>query len=406
MAKASGQSTGRLVAKKPASESIALVYNSDYYLYRFRQGLIRTLRQRGYTVYAVAPQGEFVDALENAGAIFVPWHVKARGINPFAELRSLLALRRIFKRLRPTVSHHFTVKPNIYGAIAARLAGTQAVVTSVTGLGYPLTNPPWKAKAIGSLVRPLYRFSLGLSDAITFQNKTDLDLLIGADGRNAGKAHYMPGGSGVDLTFFHPDAPEPAALVSLRRELKLQEGAKVVALIGRMLWEKGVAEYRACAGALRNRYPNWRFLLVGPTEEGSPGYIPKRQLNKWAENGVFSYLGERSDVRDILALTDLVVLSSYWEGTSRLLLEASAMGKPIVTSNAPGCRDVVEDDVTGLLVPPRNIPALCTAVETLMIDGERGERFGRAARLKPESTEGRPWGQPLKKAEGAPLNLG
>ena len=356
----------------------------DYYLHRYRLGLIRALTERGHPVYAVAAPGVYVEALRDAGATFVPWRVSSRGINPLSELRALFDLRRIYRRIRPSIAHHFTVKSNIYGAFAARLAGVPATIATVTGLGYTLTNPSLKARAIGSWVHPLYRIAYGLTDVVTFQNTDDQDLIAGKARNDVKKAVYMPGGAGVDLEFFHPEATDKGRLASLRGELGLAADDLVVVLIGRMLWEKGLAEYREAARVLRPRAPKARFLMVGRTEEGVPGYIPSRLLKDWAEDGAVTYLGERADVREILAISDVVVLPSYWEGTPRVLLEASAMGRAMVTSDAPGCRDVVEHGVTGLLTPPRDAKALSQAIETLLLDRPARSRYGAAARAKAE----------------------
>jgi glycosyltransferase involved in cell wall biosynthesis len=370
---------------KTVPKCIALVYSSDFHLYRFRQGLIRTLKEQGCTVLAVTPPGRYVEALERAGARFVPWNVNPRGINPFKELRSLLALRRIYREFRPNVAHHFTIKPNVYGAFAARFAGGPSVVASVTGLGYMLASTTGMAKAVRAWVGPLCRLSFRLSDVVTFQNTADRDLLVERNLVAAEKTRYMPGGSGVDLGYFHPAAPDHEAVASLRRELQISEGAVVVALIARMLWEKGVGEYHACALALRDKFAHLRFLLVGPTEDSVPGFIPTMQLKEWSQDGVLSYLGERQDVRDILALTDVVVLPTYYgEGVPRVLLEAAAMGIPAVTTDTSSCREAVEQGVTGLLVRSRDEVALRSAVEKLVLDRQLRLQLGGAAREKAE----------------------
>ena len=370
-----------MVARGPEPKSVALVCWYDYYLHRYRLGLIRELSRRGHVVYAVAAPGRYVGPLREAGATFVPWRVTSRGINPVSELRAVLDLRSIYRRIRPSIAHHFTVKSNIYGAIAARMAGVPASIASVTGLGYTLTNPSLKARVIGSWVGPLYRFSNSLTDVVVFQNRDDQARVAGGSGDD-GRAVYMPGGAGVDLDTFRPEAVDQAQVAGLRRELGLAEDELVVALIGRMIWEKGLAEYRDAARALQGHQPKARFLLVGRTEDGVPGYIPTEELNRWSAEGSVTYLGERLDVREILAMCDLVVLPSYWEGTPRALLEASAMGKAMVASDAPGCRDVVEHGVTGLLVPPRDVGSLVESIGKLLADADLRTRYGNAAREK------------------------
>lgn len=353
-------------------------------MYRYRLGLINALRERGHEVLAIAAPGQYSQALREAGATFVPWQVTSRGINPISELRAIFDLRRIYQDARPSIAHHFTVKSNIYGAFAARFARVPATVATVTGLGYTLTNPSIKARTVGSWVRPLYRLSYRMTDVVTFQNRDDRELISGITQDGSDRAVYMPGGSGVDLDFFHPDAVGEELLADLRTELRIKDDERVVVLVGRMLWEKGIREYVDAARQIRNRLPNTRFLLIGRTEASVPGYIPPQTLNSMTADGAVVYLGERTDVRELLAISHVVVLPSYWEGTPRALLEASAMRKAIVTTDVPGCRDVVSDGVTGLLVPPQNAGSLARAIETLLADRDRALRYGEAARDKAE----------------------
>ena len=228
---------------EPNSKSVALVCWWDFYLYRYRLGLIRSLRERGHQVFTITSPGRYSQALIEAGATLVPWHVTSRGINPLSELRSVFDLRRIYQDKRPSIAHHFTVKSNIYGALAAKLAGVPSTVATVTGLGYSLTNPSIKARVIGSVVRPLYRMSCRMTDVVTFQNRDDLQLLSGTDRYGSNQAVYIPGGSGVDLSYFHPESVEKESLTNLRTEFGIKTSDQVIVLVGRMLWEKGIKEY-------------------------------------------------------------------------------------------------------------------------------------------------------------------
>ena len=365
-------------------KSVALVCWSDFYLYRYRLGLISAIRERGHKVFAVASPGQYERALRETGAVFIPWRVTSRGVNPISELRAILDLRRIYRETRPSIAHHFTVKSNIYGAFAARFARAPATVATVTGLGYTLTNPSIRARTIGRWVRPLYRLSYRMTDVVTFQNRDDRQLISGITRDGSTRAVHVPGGSGVDLDFFDPDAVGEAPIASLRRELGIEGGEPVVVLVGRMLWEKGIKEYVEAARQVANEIPNTRFFLVGRAEANVPGYVPPETLDSMTADGAVSYLGERADVRELLALSHLVVLPSYREGAPRALLEASAMGKAIVATDVPGCRDVVSDGITGLLVPPKDPGALAKAMGALLRDPERARRYGQAARERAE----------------------
>ena len=370
------------IISKPDSKSVARGCWWDFYLYRYRLSLIRSLRERGHQVFAVTSPGWYSQALIDAGAILVPWRVTSRGINPISELRAIYDLVRIYQDKRPSIAHHFTVKSNIYGAIAAKLAGVPSTVATVTGLGYTLTNPSIKARIIGGWVRPLYRMSYRMTDVVTFQNRDDRQFISGISKDGSDQAVYIPGGSGVDLAYFHPESVGKESLTDLRTEFGIKTNDQVVVLVGRMLWEKGVKEYLDAARAIRIGLPNTKFLLVGRTESNVPGYISLKALGNMTADGSVTYLGERKDVRELLALAYLVVLPSYREGTPRALLEASAMGKPIVTTDVPGCRDVVSDGLTGVLCIPQNVESLTQAIKSILLNPERALRYGKAAREK------------------------
>jgi glycosyltransferase involved in cell wall biosynthesis len=363
---------------------VAVVGNTDHSLLRFRLPLLRALVRRGADVHAVAPPGPSRAALEAEGMAFVPCVLSRGSLNPVQELLTVLSLLRIYRRLRPGVAHHFTVKPNIYGAFAARLAGVPVVVASVTGLGYVYTGDDLLARLLRPLVSLLYRAAFMLSDAVTFQNPDDLDDLARAWALPTGKGRVVLGGSGVDTAHYDPAAVDPAAIRALRESLAPREGTAVVLLVARMLWHKGIGEFVEAARALRARGLDAQFVLVGPEDTGNPAAIPGSTLRQWVEEGAVQYLGERSDVRELMAAADVVALPSYREGTPRTLLEAAAMGKAMVASDAPGCREVVDHEATGLLVPPRDAGALAEAIERLLLSPDLRLQLGEAARRKAE----------------------
>ena len=364
-----------------AATTIAIVYNDDGYLHRFKGGLLRTLRSMALNVLAIAPAGPAVSAIERDGVTFVHWPMSRGSKNPIAELRSIVALWRIYRKARPDIVHHFTAKPNVYGAIAARLAGVPIVVDSVNGLGYAFTGRDLKSTLARVLVSSLYRLAFGLSDAVVLQNSDDIADLQERGLLSREKARHVPGGSGVDTSAFDPGSINPAAPDGLRSSLGISPQAAVVLLVGRMLRHKGVAEYVQSARLVRSTREAV-FLLVGPTDHGNPASIPSSQLKNWAWGGSVRYLGERQDIPALLALSDLVVLPSYREGCPRVLLEASAMGKPMVACDVPGSRAVVDHGVNGLLVPARDPEALAVAIGQLLDSPERRARMGAAGRDK------------------------
>ncbi len=361
--------------------TIAIVYNDDFYLHRFKGGLLKALSEAGHSVYAIAPAGESVEVIENLGATFVDWPLVRRGASPTQELQSLLALRSIYKRIRPDLVHHFTAKPRVYGAFAARLSGVPLVVASVNGLGYVYTGRGLKS----SLVRPvstlLNRLAFGISEAVLFQNHDDSRFFEESRMVSSRKIRHIPGGSGIDTELYSPESVDAADSSRLRSSLDIPAEAPIVMMVGRMLTHKGVHEYVESARKLAGDQ-GARFLLVGPADPGNPASIPQETLVDWGRSGVVSYLGERSDVRELMAMSDIVVLPSYREGFPRVLIEAAAMGKPMVTTDTPGCREVVVDGENGLLVPVRDADALGLAVRKLLVSSALRTRMGEAARKK------------------------
>ena len=364
-----------------ARRTIALTYNDDFYLHRFKGGLLRALVAAGHTVYAVAPAGRAVEAIEDDGATFIHWPLSRRRASPVSEARSILALRSIYARTKPDLVHHFTAKPNIYGAMAARLAGVPVAVASVNGLGYVFIERDLRSTFIRPVVSLLYRLAFGMSGAVLFQNRDDVAFFQDRGLVSGRKVRHTAGGSGVNTSYFTPDAVGDDSLASLRGSLGLAEETPVVLMAGRMLAHKGVAEMVECARILSQRRQVC-FLLAGAVDSGNPASISPDRLAEWEERGWVRYLGERSDIRELLALSDLVVLPSYREGFPRVLLEAAAMGKPMVATDVPGCRDVVDNGVNGLLVPARDAGALVIAIETLLDSPELRARMGKAAREK------------------------
>ena len=361
--------------------TIAIVYNDDFYLHRFKSGLLKTLSEAGHTVYAIAPAGDSVEAIEDSGATFIDWPLVRRGANPIRELRSLLALRGIYKRIRPDLVHHFTAKPRVYGAFAARFSGVPVVVASVNGLGYVYTGRSLKSSFVRPVSTLLNRLAFGISEAVLFQNHDDAKFFEDTRMVSKKKIRHVPGGSGVDTALFSPDAVDAGGSDRLRGSLDIPADTPVVIMIGRMLTHKGVHEYVECARIVAGDR-DARFLLVGPTDTGNPASIPEGTLVEWGERGWIRYLGERSDIRELMAMADIVALPSYREGFPRVLVEAAAMGKPIVTTDTAGCRDVVDDGVNGLLVPIGDAGALASAVEKLLASPDLRAQMGKAARLK------------------------
>lgn len=319
----------------PAARRIAVVANTAWYLANFRLNLMQALRAAGHEVLAVAPAGEHATQLTQAGLPFEPVAISGAGANPLRELGSVLALARAFRRHRVDLVLSYTPKGNLYSALACIPAGRD-FVPNVSGLGRAFIRP----SLVTQVVKLLYRSTFARARRVFFQNQDDLDIFVQAGLVPAALTERLPG-SGVDLQRFRP-APPPQHAAD----------APVFLLVARMLWDKGVGEYVAAARQVRRRYPAARFQLLGFADVDNPSAIPRRQLDDWVAEGVVEYLGATDDVRPWLAQADCVVLPSYREGVPRTLLEAAATARPVITTDAPGCRDTVRDGVTGWLCRP------------------------------------------------------
>ncbi|MGF6740198.1 glycosyltransferase family 4 protein [Paraburkholderia atlantica] len=340
---------------------ITLVCNTAWAIYTYRQGLIRTLIGRGVDVTVLAPRDRTFELLAAMGCRCIELPVASKGTSPGEDLRTLVALYRQYRTIRPHVVFHYTIKPNIYGSIAAKLAGVQSVAVT-TGLGYVFIQHSRAAQ----IAKRLYRFAFRFPREIWFLNRDDQAAFI--DGKllvHPERARLLHG-EGVDLEQF--------AFTPLRARAEFR-----FVLIGRLLWDKGVGEYVEAARQLRARYPHARFQLLGPVGVDNPSAITGDEVAAWEQEGVIQYLGEAHDVRPFIADADCVVLPSYREGVPRTLMEASAMGRPIVATDVPGCREVVTDGVNGLLCEARNAQSLAASLAR-MLDMSGAERRAMAER--------------------------
>jgi glycosyltransferase involved in cell wall biosynthesis len=354
-------------------KKIILVSRCAWTLYNFRAGLLRALKNEGHLVIAGGAGGDgFEKYIRDLGLPFVALPIDKNVINPWADLKLLWTLYRFYRTEQPAVVHHFTIKPVIYGSIAARLAGVPRIVNTVTGLGqvFVQDNTLW----LWYLVKWLYSIALACAHFTFFQNRDDLDYFIGYGMVQPQKAGLLPG-SGVDCSFF---TPVPASVRS-------HDDPVTFLMVSRLLRVKGVEEFVEAARQVKERFPTTQFQLLGPRDERNPTVISISELNRWQSEGVVRWLGETSDVRPVLAQADVITLPSYYrEGTPRALLEAAAMAKPIITTENVGCREVVEDGVNGLLVPVKDAKALAEAMIRLLEDPALRERMGKAGRAKVE----------------------
>ena len=352
----------------PAPGRLLFVVNDLAFLISHRLPVAQAALDAGYDVHIAAPE-DLVSERKLAGAGF---HLHRLGmhrhnINPFRELHSFWQIYRIYRRLNPDMVHLVTIKPVLYGGITARFARIPAVVSAISGLGFAFSGNSLKSRIISLFVKPLYRFALGhRTQRVIFQNDHDRATLENL-GLDLSAKVEMIRGSGVDLDKF-AQTPEP-------------EGPVTIVVPSRLLRDKGIAEFVGAARILKREGSTARFVVVGDAPIGNPGSIPQDILDAWKAEGIVEFWGFCSDMPDVLRRSHIVVLASYYrEGLPRALIEAAACGRPVVTTDAPGCRDAIIEGKTGRLVPVRNIPALADAMRCLIDDEASRLRMGIAGR--------------------------
>ncbi|MBU2611903.1 MAG: glycosyltransferase family 4 protein, partial [Chloroflexi bacterium] len=343
---------------------VLLFANTDWYLYNFRLPLAQALREKGHVVVLLSPPGEYGPRLVGAGLRWISFPLSRRGMNPFSELITLWRLTRLYSRERPDLAHHFTVKCVLYGSLAAKMAGVKYIVNAITGLGYVFIGDERPVRLLRWLVNGFYRCALHGTQVI-FQNPEDQSL-FSRNGLVNGEQVTMIPSSGVDTKKFSP-SPEP-------------EGTPLVILPARMLWAKGVAEFVYAARLLREDGIHARFALVGDTDPANPDAVPVNQLEKWRKEGIIEWWGWQEDMPPLYHQAHIVCLPSYREGTPKTLIEAAACGRPIVTTDMPGCRQVTHHQQNGLLVPVRDSRALAEALKILIGDAALRRQMGKKGR--------------------------
>ena len=335
---------------------------------------LRAFADAGFEVVAMSAPGPYAARLPSLGARFVPLRHATRAMAPGQDALALAELFRVFRRLRPDIVHTHNPKPGVYGRVAARAAGVPAVVNTVHGL-YALPHDPLPRRA---LVYGLEWMAAALSDAELVQNPEDVATLerlhIGRD-----RLHLLR--NGVDLDRFRPGRVCPERRRQIRASFGAGEEDVVVGAVGRLVWEKGFRELFAAAGALAGRSLPCRVVVVGPADGDKADAVPEREIERARGAGV-CFLGGRDDMEDLYDAMDLYVLASYREGFPRSAMEAAATGVPIVATDIRGCRQVVDDGATGLLVPVRDAAALAEGIAALVSDPARRRAMGRAARAK------------------------
>lgn len=350
---------------------LILFANTDWYLYNFRRSLALALREAGHEVLLISPPGPYGEKLRDLGLRWQALPMDRRSLNPLREAALLSHLWRLFRREKPDLVHGFTIKCAVYGSLAARVAGVPARVNAVAGMGYVFISNDAKARILRPLVRTLLKLALGGRGArLILQNPDDVALFEAAGLVDAAQVRLIQG-SGVDCSRFATNS-------------RVRESGKPlrVLLPARLLWDKGIAEFIAAVRRLKGEGRAIDFLLAGDPDPGNPAAVPEADLRGWVNEGLVQWLGHVDDMPALFASVDMVVLPSYREGLPKGLIEAAACALPLVTTDVPGCREVVTDSVDGLLVPVRDADALAYAIARLQDDPALAMKLGAAARAK------------------------
>ncbi len=346
---------------------IVIVANTTWNIYNFRLNIIRKLIDEGHEVIVMAPVDKFIFYTENIREVLhVPIHHLDRdSVNPIRDLRLLIELINLYNQYKPDLILHYTVKPNIYGGFAARILGIPSMAV-VTGLGYSLIHEG----LINFITRILYKFSLPFHRKVIFEN-TDDKKLFEEKGLVSPSRSMAIKGCGVDTTVFYPNGDGR------------QEGKLTFAFIGRLLYDKGVKEFIDAAQIVKEKIPNIQFWLIGEIDKGNPSSISNDDLMKWIRDPNIHYHGATENIKRYMEKSDCIILPSYREGMPRVIMEAMAMERPVITTNTAGCRETVDENVNGYLVPVKDAAALANAmIRFTELSREEQFNMGKSGRIK------------------------
>jgi glycosyltransferase involved in cell wall biosynthesis len=347
------------------------VVNIPRFFVSHRLPLALAAREAGYDVQVATSDADpaSIEQIHAAGLPFHPLPLSQHGTGPLTELRTLRALVTLYRSLKPDIVHQVSIKPVIYGGLAARMAGVPAVVSAMSGLGYVFIDSSAKAKILRAGLTPVFRLALaGKNTHMIFQNPDDLNHFVEMGFIDPARAVLIRG-SGVDITQFVPQPEAP--------------GQPVVLFAGRLMWQKGIGTFAEVARKLKGQA---RFAIAGYAEATSPGAVTPEQLAAWENEGIVELWGRRADMPQVFAQSHIVCLpSTYGEGVPKVLIEAAACARPIVTTDTAGCREIVRDGENGLLVPPDHLDATVAAVKTLIQDAPKRQAMGANGRARVEA---------------------
>lgn len=338
----------------------------DWYFCSHRLALAHAARQMGYQVTVLTRVNQHGDIIRSQGFNLIPLEIDRGGLNPVRELKTLYKVWQTYTQVRPDIVHHVALKPILYGGLAALFIRDIKSVNLIAGLGAIFSSDRLKAR----LLKPMVKFFLqtlfrSSTNRVIVQNAEDRDLLINQLRIDADNVALIRG-SGVDTQKFYP-VPEPAGRVG-------------IGLVSRLLWDKGVGEFVAAVKLLKDRGLDFTAILVGEPDDQNLASVHRTQLQEWHDDGLINWLGYQENIADFWANTHIAVLPSYREGLPKSLLEAASCGRPIVTTDTSGCKEIVQNGVNGFLVPVRDVGKLANAMEKLILSAALRQKMGQAGR--------------------------
>lgn len=350
---------------------LLFVVTEDWYFWSHRLPMARAARAAGFDVAVATRVTDHGARIASEGFRLIPLQTLTRqGTNPLTELRAIAELTTIYRRERPEIVHHVAMKPVLYGSVAARLAGVRHAVNALAGLGFVFTARSLKARLLCPLISTAFRFLLHRRGSVLLvQNDDDRTLFAQSGLVDPARIRLIPG-SGVDLSAYSPTEEPPGPAVAL--------------FVGRLLWDKGVGDLVNAASLLKSEGSPLRIQIVGGPDPANPACISEDTLTTWRRQGVVEFLGQRADIANLWSKAHIAVLPSYREGMPKALLEAAACGRPMVSTDVPGCRALIRDGENGLLVPAKDPRALANALHRLATDPALRHRLGAAARRDAE----------------------
>ena len=345
-------------------KTIAIVINTSWNIFNFRLGLLKALQEEGYKIVAIAPRDEYSEKLEALGFEYHNIDINNKGTNPLEDAKLVFAFYKLYKKIAPDVILQYTIKPNIYGSMAAGMLGIP-VISNISGLGTVFLNDSLSSK----VARFLYKVALKVPKKVFYQNAHDRELFVQSNLVKAEKTELLPG-SGIDIEKYKP-----------LKEKQENNNTLRFLFIARLVKDKGLVEYVEAAKQITRS--STEFAILGAFYPGNPTAIKENEMQKWEREGAIKYIGTSDDVMSVISEYDCIVLPSYREGLSRVLLEAASMAKPIITTSVPGCKEVVDDGVNGYLCEVKDADSLAEQMRKMLkLTYEERSEMGRRGREK------------------------